>query len=55
MKVGDLVAFRKSVGVVVFVPATFTDDDEVGVLWNDLPFPVPHTVGLLEILSEKKP
>ena len=54
MKVGDLVAFRQSVGIVISVPATFTDDDEVIVLWNDGPFPVPHTIGLLEPINESR-
>ena len=54
MKVGDLVTFRQSVGIVMSVPATFTDDDEVIVLWNDMPFPVPHTIGLLELISESR-
>ena len=51
MKVGDLVAFRESVGVIVFTPMAFTDDDEIMVLWADYPAPVPHTAGLLEVIS----
>ena len=54
MKVGDLVAFCGWVGIVVSIPMTFTDDDEAIILWNDRPKPVPHTIGLLESISESR-
>ena len=52
MKVGDLVRFRRYIGIVVCLdPEEIGDEEEALVLWNDGDL-CYHTVGLMEVISE---
>ena len=50
MKVGDLVYFRGSVGIVLDT-GTYTYDRDVLVKWNDEAYPMPENSVMLKLMT----